>query len=385
MRQRGSSYGRARAVALLAAALWALAGCGDGGSPPEAEARSRGAGPGNGGRGGPGGPAVVEVASVETGSIARRIAVTGVVEPIRVVGVNSQLSGAILTIGAEEGDFVRAGQVMARLDDRELQAQLRSAAAAFEAAEAALDRAEQLRDREVMTEPEYEQERTRFAAARAQLDQLETRVGYATVTSPIQGVVTEKQVEAGDIVAPQTRLFTVADVSTMVVQVQVSELDVVALDVGDRVHVMLDAFPGQPVPARIRRIFPAADRATRLVPVEVALEPEGARIARPGFLARVTFELGLHDDVLLVPASALLSTDTEAVFVVENGTARRREVTTGVTSEGRIEIRSGLGAGERVVTAGANLLRDGAEVRVVNDVPIRDSGALRSTGPESTL
>lgn len=385
MRHGGGAHRRPPVVLLLAAVVSALAGCGDGGAPPDAEARSRGAGPGGGGRGGPDGPAVVEVAAVETGSIVRRITVSGVVEPIRVVGVNSQLSGAILTIGAEEGDLVRAGQVMARLDDRELQAQLRSAAAAFEAAAAALERAEQLRDREVMTVPEYEQERTRFAAARAQLDQLETRVGYATVTSPIQGVVTEKQVEAGDIVAQQTRLFTVADVSTMVVQVQVSELDVVALDVGDRVHVMLDAFPGRPVPARIRRIFPAADRATRLVPVEVALEPEGARIARPGFLARVTFELGLHDDVLLVPAAALLSADTEAVFVVENGTARRRDVTTGVTSGGRIEIRSGLSVGERVVTAGANLIRDGAEVRVVNDIPLRDSGAVRATGEESTL
>jgi membrane fusion protein, multidrug efflux system len=147
-------------------------------------------------------------------------------------------------------------------------------------------------------------------------------------------VVTEKRVEAGDLVGSQTRLFTLADVSTLVVRVGVSELDVVR-GVGDPVTIMLDAFPGRTFQGSVRRVFPAADPGTRLVPVEVALEGSRRRGRPPGFLARVTFAVGAHHDVLLVPAAAIWSAGgAQSVFVLENGTAVRRTVTTGLTSEG---------------------------------------------------
>lgn len=341
---------------VLGSVSLALGACGGGENAPRA-----GGGPGRGMA-----ATAVEVRPVEIGRIARAVTVSGVVEPIRQVAVNSQLSGALLSVNVEEGDEVREGQLLARMDDRELRAQLAAAEAAFEVARAAFERAEQLRDRKVITLPEYERERTAYAAAKSQLDQLRTRVAFAAVTAPITGVVTQKLVEAGDVVGTNARLFTLADVSTKVVRVGVSELDVVELTVGDEVGVVLDAFPSRSFRGRIRRIFPSADPATRLVPVEVALEGEAATLARPGFLARTTFALNERDNVLLVPASALVrGTTGEAVFIVENGTALRRNVTTGVTSDGRVEIITGLRAGDQVVTKGNTTLRDGAAVRIV--------------------
>lgn len=340
-------------------------GCGEGGEAAQAGEQAGRGGPG---RGGPGGRMVaVETSAVEKGSIARAVTVSGVIEPIRTVGVNSQLSGALLAVEVEEGDVVGQGAVLARLDDRELSSQLASAEAAFQVASAALERAERLKDRQVITLPEYERDRASFAAARAQLEQLRTRIGYATVRAPSSGIVTEKRVEAGDVVAPQTRLFTLADVSTLVVRVGISELDVVELGVGEAAEVVLDAYPERALRGRIRRIFPTADPTTRLVPVEVALEAESARTARPGFLARITFALGTRSGVLLVPASAIVSgAGSEAVFIVDEGRAVRRSVSTGLTSAGQVEIVSGLDAGAQVVTAGNNMLRDGMEVRVVS-------------------
>lgn len=317
--------------------------------------------------GGPSDRAVaVEAAPVVEGSIARSITVSGVVQPIRTVGVNSQLSGALLSVDVEEGDVVDAGYVLARVDDREIAAQLASAEAAFEVARAAYERAEQLREQQIVTLAEYERDRAQYAAARATRDQLRTRIGYATVRAPIPGVVLEKRVEAGDVVAPQTGLFTIGDVSTMVVRVQVSELDVVHLAVDDAVGLILDAYPDRTLRGRIRRIFPAADPRTRLVPVEVAIVAKDTRMARPGFLARATFALGARENVLLIPASALVrGAGTEAVFVIQDERAVRRSIETGLTSEGNIEVVSGLRLGQRVVTAGSNMLRDGAAVRVV--------------------
>jgi membrane fusion protein, multidrug efflux system len=352
---------RAGALALLLA----LAACGsDGEAAPQPQQQGRrGGGPPGGMR-----MAVVETAAVETGTIAREVNVSGVVEPLRAVAVNSQMSGALVAVNVEEGTLVRQGQVLARIDDRELAAQEASIQAELRVREAAYQRAETLRDRQVITMAEYERDRAAYEAARAQLDQLRARRGFATITSPVSGVVTEKRVEAGDVVGPQTRLFTVGEISTMVVRVSVSELDVVQLSPGDRAQVVLDAFPAQPIAGRIRRVFPSADPTTRLVPVEVALEGEAARIARPGFLARVTFALGAREGVPLIPAGALVGAQGggEAVFVVEEGKAVRRPIRTGMNWQGRVEILEGVETGEAVIVTGASNVRDGSEVRVVS-------------------
>jgi membrane fusion protein, multidrug efflux system len=350
-------------VGALALALAAAACGGKADEPATAQA-------GPGGPGGPGGGrgrvAVVEVQPIARGSIARQVTVSGIVEPVRTVGVNSQLSGAVTSVLVQEGDRVRRGAVLARMDARELVAQLASAEATLEVAKAAYERAEQLRERRVITLPEYERERTGYAAARAQVDQLRTRVSYATVTAPVDGVVTEKRVESGDVVGNQARLFSVADVSEIVARVGVSELDIVELQQGDRVSITLDAFPNRQLNGRIRRVFPSADPTTRLVPVEVSFDAQSAQLARPGFLARVTFDLATSNDVLLLPVAAVLGAQgSQAVFVVdEDGVATRRAVYTGLTSQGRVEIVSGLTEGEQVVVIGNNNLRDGMTVRV---------------------
>lgn len=356
-----SRWTRIPKVGLLLVATTSLAACGEEGQAAQGGSGGRG-GPGPGGR-----TTVVETAAVSIGDIAREVTVTGTVAPIRTVAVNSQASGALLSVLAEEGVAVRAGQVLARVDAGETAAQLRNAEAQFTVAQAALERAEQLRDRQVITLPEYERDRSAYDAARAQLDALRTRAGYATVRAPVSGVVTIKSVEAGHVVAPQTRLFEIADLSTMVVPVQVSELDVVRLEEGDPARVTLDAYPGQAFPGRIRRIFPAADPATRLVPVEVALGGEAARAVRPGFLARVSLALGTSRGVRLVPAGAVVgAAGSQAVYVVRDGVVERRPVQTGLNSQGQVEITEGLEPGEAVVVVGNNQLRDGAEVRVTS-------------------
>jgi len=367
-----------------------VAACGRGDAAPQAEARGGGGGPFGRGGGGGGGPVAVETDTITVGEIAREVGVSGTVSPIRTVGVNAQLAGALLDVLVQEGDTVAEGRVLARIDDRELQAQLRSAEAAYDVAEAALQRSQQLRERQVITQPEYERDRAAFEAARASRDQLLTRVGFAEVRSPIRGVITEKVVEAGDVVGTNSRLFSIADVSTMVVRVSVSELDVVEIAAGQEVDVRFDAYPGEMVVGRVRRVFPSADPGTRLVPVEVALEgAEARRMARPGFLARVTFALDPHPGALLAPAMAVVSRPGgQGVFVVGEGNmVAFRSVTTGASQDGRVELLTGVEAGDRVVVAGASDLRDGGQIRDLSRPVERaagaDSGAAAMTPPEA--
>ena len=353
-----------RALLLLAAAA---AGCG-GDAAPQA-----------GNSGGPGGqdrPIPVEIAVAELGTAARTVTATGTIEPIRTVTINSQLAGAVRQVAVEEGDVVRAGTLLARIDSRELEAQLASAEANLQVAARAAERAERLRNEEIITVAEYERDIAAHAAAQASRDQLRTRVGYATVRSPIAGVVLRKSVEMGNIVGAQTELFTIGDVSTLVVRLPISELDVTALEEGDEVSLTLDALPGRTLPGRIRRIFPSGDPTTRLVPVEVVLTGAAAREARPGFLARVSFQLDPRGGVLMVPAGALVDdAGGSAAFIISQGRASRRQVERGGIFQGRAEIVRGLAPGDTVAVAGVTTLRDGAQVRIV------DAPALASPEP----
>jgi RND family efflux transporter MFP subunit len=295
--------------------------------------------------------------------------VSGALEPIRSVGVNAQIGGALNAVHVEEGNLVREGQVLAEVDAREIAAQVRSAEAALAFAKSTAERSAQLFKDRVMTAAEHERDQAALAAAQASYDQLRTRLGFARVRSPITGVITDKRVEAGDVVQGQARLFTVADVSTLVARVLVSELDVSGIRQGSMTEVTVDALGGARFQAQVRRIFPAADSTTRMVPVEVALTGSAARQLKPGFLARVTFKLGERENLLLAPASAIVgSGQSRAAFVVKGGKVERRQIRIGSQTGTSVEILDGLVAGDSIVSVGTDGLRDGATIRIVRPV-----------------
>jgi RND family efflux transporter MFP subunit len=271
----------------------------------------------------------------------------------------------------EEGNRVRTGQLMAELDARETAAQLERARAVLANAEAAYERGEQLQANELASDAELDVMRSAFAIAKADVELWRTRLAFSRITAPVSGVVTAKRVELGSTVSPNQSMFQIADDSLLVVRVRVSELDVVHLEPGRLATLQLDAYPGAQVTGHIRRIYPSADTASRLVPVEIVLDPMPAGVeARPGFLARVDFTLDSRSDVLAVPAAAIgVADDGSFVYVVAADTLSRRRVQTGLTAAGWIEVTQGLAAGERVVSSGHVNLRPGAVVRVSDPTP----------------
>jgi RND family efflux transporter MFP subunit len=377
---------------LLAASATGLLACGtEAGADAAPGNTGRQGGTRGGGRGGRGvasdRPTPVEVEMVRRGSVSRTSTIAGILEPIRTVGVNAQLGGVVLSVRVEEGNRVAQGQVLAELDTRELQAQARSAAAALKLAQSNFDRSEQLFRQQIITVAEHERDRAALESARATLEGLETRLGYATVAAPTSGIVTEKRVEAGDVVSNQTRLFAIADVSMLVTRVQVSELEVTSLTVGDRVPLTVDALGAAAVDGRIRRIFPAADSATRLVPVEVALTGRTLERLRPGYTVRATFALDRRDDALLVPSRAVSGpAGARAVYVVHEGKIERRGVRVGPDMGGQSEVFEGVTEGDSVIVSGTSMVREGATARVVPPLgdQVPKSRPVDSLGPSTT-
>jgi membrane fusion protein (multidrug efflux system) len=365
--------------------LFSLAACGQ-----ESSGAAPAGGGGGGGRpgGGPGGGAAqvtpVEIALVERVTMANTSLVTGLLEPIRTVSVNAQLGGALLDVNVEEGSRVRAGQLLAEIDSRELAAQVRAAEAALTFAQSTATRSADLFRQQIVTAAENERDQSALASAQATLTQLNTRLGFAQIKSPISGVVTARFVQGGDIVSPNTRLFTVSDLSTLVVRLPVSELEVSQLRTGAAVNLRVDALGGAQFPGRIRRIFPAADSVSRLVPVEVAVTGASTAQLRPGYTVRALLRLDAREDALVVPTRAVLgATGARSVFVIRDGLAERRPVRVGSDVDGQLEVFSGLAVGDTVIVAGNSLVRDGGKVRIVDplspDAPSRAEGTPIAT------
>ncbi|MGH7676900.1 MAG: efflux RND transporter periplasmic adaptor subunit [Gemmatimonadaceae bacterium] len=351
---------------------------------------ARPGGPGGfGGPGGPGGrpagPTAVEVLPVRRGSVAREATVAGVLSPIRNVGVNAQIGGALLSVRVEEGDVVREGQILAEVDSRELRAQVRAADASLALAKSTAERSAALYKDRVVTAAEHERDVAALASAQASLDALRTRLGFTQVRASSAGVITDKRVEAGDVVGNQARLFTIADISTLVVRVQVSELDITGIAEGQSTDVLVDAISDAKFTGRIRRIFPAADSVTRMVPVEIALAGQQVARLKPGYLARVTIKLGERPGVLLAQQSSVVgSRDARAVYVVNGKKAERRLVRVGQSTGDVVEILEGLSEGDSVVIAGAEQLRDGAEIRIVPPIGMNQPTKVGATTDDRT-
>jgi RND family efflux transporter MFP subunit len=338
-------------VFVLLLGLW---GCG--GSAPEARAPE---------------PAesAVAVAAVEVvpRDLSLTLELTGSLEPIREVRIAARTSGILRQVLVEEGRRVATGTVLARFDVAEQQAELSRARTLLQNAEATYRRAVEMRERQLISQVDYEQARADRNVARSDVQLWETRTALGTVRATSAGVITQKFVEAGDAVSNGEPLFVVADVSTLVVRVGVTDAYAAHLAAGQDVAITVDAMPGRTWKGTIRRVFPAADPDTRLHPVEFALPGERSDSGpAPGYLARVKVDIDRRDGVLAVPNEALLAGSAEERFVyaIEDDRLVRREVVTGASRRDWTEMVEGLAPGELVVASNPGNLREGMRVRV---------------------
>lgn len=306
----------------------------------------------------------VRVISVSPRPLVVTTTAVGTIEPENRVVVAAQEEGLVTALLVREGDRVQRGDVLAQLDDRQLAAQLAEAQARLVEAEGQWRRARTLTQEGLITEADGDAARAAYEVAQARVEALRTRLSFTRITAPVEGVVTVRHVELGDLVGSRAPVVELA-AGRRVLRVPVSELDVVKLKPGDACTVTVDALTQRAFSARIARIFPAADRASRQVTVEVMLE-EAAPDIRPGFLARAELVVERLAAAIVVPEPVVLrgSEYPTFVYVVEEGTARVRPVCVGLRRDGGAQILSGLSDGERVVIEGSSFLRDGTPVQV---------------------
>lgn len=310
----------------------------------------------------------VQAILVEPRDLSRVVQVSSPVEPLRTIRLAARTEGVLTEVLVEEGDTVGAGQVLARIDVREQRAELARAEAGLREKQASFERLRRLRESNYIDEASLETASAEQAIAESEVELWRTRVDFGTVASSIDGTVVVRHVEPGEAVARHEPLFSIADLSNLVVRLGLSERDVGRLAPGDAVPVRVDAVAeGASLRGVIRRVFPAADADSRLVTVEVELPEAGRHGVRPGYLARARLLVDQREHVLAVPAGSVAETRGEYFVMVIDDEERleRRVIEPGILRGAWREVSAGLVAGERVVAANPMEMKAGERVRVI--------------------
>jgi RND family efflux transporter MFP subunit len=313
--------------------------------------------------------AVVRAAPVTDTVLARPVVATGTVAPADEAALGFKIGGVIQRIAVDEGDAVRAGQTLASLDLREIDAALARARSGAAKAERDLERARRLYADSVVALAEFQDSETAHEVAQADLETAAVNRRYAVIVAPANGVVLRRAAEPGENISAGATVLVVGSRGARhghVLEIGLADRDAVSVRKDDPAVARFDALPGREFAGRVARIGAAANPVTGTYEVEIALDDAGALAA--GLVGRVAVRPARGAPAKLIPIEAVLEADgTEAtVYALSaDGTrAERRRVTVAFIEGDRVAVAGGLEGVLRVLTDGAAYLDNGAAVRV---------------------
>ena len=309
-------------------------------------------------------PTAVSVAAVEEGAIAAYTAATANLVPEDEVKVVAEAEGRVVKLLVDEGHTVAAGQPLVHVDPTDARIAVNKGELALRNAQLALDRSERMAAEKLISPQELDKVRFERDSAAQQLAEARQRLRKTSVVAAFRGRITVRRVQLGQNVKPGDELFTLADFEPLVARIFLPEREVLGLVKGQEVRLALRAREDARFAGRIQQISPVVDTqsGTVKVTIEVVQAPD---FVRPGAFVTVEVLRERRASALLVPREAVVRELNEAyVFVADGTTARKRAIQVGLEEDGRLEIRSGLKAGERVVTSGHGALRDQSPIAV---------------------
>ncbi|HKJ81102.1 MAG TPA: efflux RND transporter periplasmic adaptor subunit, partial [Ignavibacteriaceae bacterium] len=317
---------------------------------------------------------------------------SGYVVAQRKAAVASKGTGRLIYLGVVEGDKVKKDEIIARLEDSDVKAQLAEAKANLEVQQAGLNNAKNNYDRQKAliktgsttpvdldaAQANYERTLASIDLAKAQIQAAEVAVENTIIRAPFDGTVLTKNADVGEIVAPlaaginsRAAVVTIADMSSLQVEADVSESNIERITPQQDCEITLDAYPSHSYPGYVAKIVPTADRTKATVMVKVGFSHYDKRVlpemsAKVLFLSKGTKESQKNQQpVLVVPNTAVVTRNGEkVVFTVKNNTASKIPVTTGQQFNSYIEIKSGLKNGDQIIENVTDQINEGTKVKI---------------------
>lgn len=308
-------------------------------------------------------PVPLETASPTRGPAIEAVYATGTVEPTVLMPVSPRAGGRLVSIEAEEGQQVKRGQVLARLESGDLDQTIQEMRAREQLARAQLERTRSLVEQRFVAPSEFDRVRSEWQAAQAATRRAQAQRDYNQLVAPSDGVVIRRDGEAGQFVPSGQAVFTLACCAPLRVTAEVDEEDIARVTVGQAATMRSDALPRHLFEGTVAEITPKGDPVSRSYRVRIRLADAPAVDAGPlrtGMTMDANLIVSRRDGALLVPNSSIKG---DSVWLVVDGRLHRRQVVRGTVGADRTEIVSGLSDGEVLVLSPPDKLREGQRVR----------------------
>lgn len=301
----------------------------------------------------------VAVVEVFTREVPQEAVYTSTVQAYAKNNIAPQMAGRITKINVEIGDFVKEGQILAEIDKAQLlQAQLQ-----LQNQEVELQRLKSLYEAGGLSQSDYDAIQMQYNVLKTQVENL---IENTTLRSPINGVVTARNYDVGDMYAMSMPIFTVEQIVPVKLLVGISESDYSKVKKGDSVQITADAIPGKTFYGKVNRIYPTVDPATRTFTVEVKVD-NNYKTLRPGMFVRATVNFGVNNNVVIPDVAVVKQQGSGERFVYvlnEDNTVTYQKVVLGRRMGTEYEVLEGISNGAKVVTGGQIRLKDGIKVTV---------------------
>jgi membrane fusion protein, multidrug efflux system len=322
----------------------------------------------------------VEVYTVKAEIFYEYITLPVVVAPFREASLGLVQGGKVTKIHADKGDFVPLGKVLLETDTDVLKANLKTATANLDYQKSDFSRNQKLFDSGSITDAVMDASRLTMAQAQSAYDIAKKQLDDATLKAPFAGIITERNVEVGNILGAGTPSFRLIEIDQVKVQAGIPERFIEDFRVGNTVTILFDAYPGHEFKGRINYIAPEAIMTVRTFMTEIVVNnPKG--LLRAGVMGNARIQQRTYNDAILVPMDALIETQYgRRLFIVKTDTTvEERVITLGGSSGDRIMVASGIQPGDKVITKGQKDLSSGEKVKVTGEY---QASATAGSGPK---
>jgi len=308
---------------------------------------------------------VVDVSVVSTQKLDNQLMSSGTVIANNEVDLYSETSGKITHILFKEGGRVTKGELLVKIYDADLQAQLMKAKAAQRIASETEQRDKKLLDKQGISQQEYDQGLSALEEAKADVDLLNVQISKTEIRSPYNGIIGLKNVSEGSFITPSVKIATIQEIEPIKIDFSVPEKYMNKVKSGDEVNFTVQGLKDT-FTANIYAIEPKIDLATRSLMVRAVCPNKDEKI-KPGAFAEVNLVLKESDKAIMAPTQAIIPVlKGNKIYVLKNGTANLVDVKTGIRNDTTIQITQGLKSGDTIITTGIMMLKPGAHVKIKN-------------------
>lgn len=307
----------------------------------------------------------VEVTKIVAGEISAFVLTNASLETEETVDIFPQVTGFVVKLLAEEGDYVKKGAPLLETDEREYKLREDAARVNFEKQENAFERSQSMFEKQLLSEAEFEGAKLTMEQARIEWEQAKLTLDYCKIKAPISGIVSERLAKVGDRLLPTTKVYSLVNPDLLLAKIHLTEKDALRTKTGQRAEIMSEALPGQIFTGKVDRMSPVVDATSGMVRVTIAVT-DRQRMLKPGMFVNVHLITDSKASAALVPKRAVIYDDNrQFVFVVRQDTlAVKVPLTPGYTDRDNIEALGGVSVGDTIIIVGHNAMKDSARVKI---------------------